>query len=269
MKEPDYLISTPENVDLHLELAGLGCRIWAAFIDTIILYLTLAVVAVTTVVSFIILENLNLPANTKTTIYYWILFLVIFLMAAIAVGYFIYFEGTWKGQTPGKRLIHIRVIEANGQPVSWSSVFIRNLLRVVDMVAMIGVIFMIFNSHEKRIGDLAAGTLVIRERPTQLSTSNVKVKSTMPPSSFMDAGQISPDEYHLLVSFLKRRTTLNKDSRLDLAKQLSDFFRHKLSPDLENEPDEEILEKIYLVYNNKAVLPDGEGISNAFPPTHT
>src|SRR5262249_23061472 len=159
------------------------------------------------------------------------------------------FEGTWHGQTPGKRLASIRVIEANGQPESWPAVFIRNLLRLVDEgLVFIGVLSMMVDRNERRFGDLAAGTLVIKERLQSLSTKDLKITATAPPESFIDAGQISPDEYQMLLTFLKRREIMAVNQRPRLASNIADYFRRKLNAVADGDAPEIFLEKLYLAY---------------------
>ncbi len=252
---PDYSISTPENVDLHLELAGLGNRIWAAFIDTLIVDLILTAVIIVTILAGVGVQYLPAPENTKSIFSFVLIAIAILLCFALQFGYFIYFEKTWQGQTPGKKVAQIRVIESNGQPVNWASVIIRNLIRIVDTgLLMVGVVVMILDKNERRLGDLLGGTLVIKERQPQLSLANLKITSEAPETSFVDSGQISPDEYHLLTSFLRRRHELNQASRSKLAKELEEYFRLKLNPENKNEGSEVFLEKVYLSYSSRAQL---------------
>ena len=258
-KGPHYSISTPENVDLHLELAGMGSRIWAAFIDTVIVYLMLAAVIGLAAAATSILSSLEMmAASARLIVHYYIVGLAIMSCFVIQFGYFIFFEKQWKGQTPGKRHLQIRVIEANGQPVNLSSVMIRNLLRIVDTgLAMVGIVFMIFDRNERRLGDMLGGTLVIRERVPELAIRNLKISAEPPSTSFVDAGQLSPDEYHLLLSFLRRRQSMDSKYRSGLAKQMADFYKMKLNPEKldggENSP-EVFLEKVYLAYADRAKL---------------
>ncbi|MBY0550491.1 MAG: RDD family protein [Candidatus Obscuribacterales bacterium] len=253
MNNPDYLISTPENVDLHIELAGLGSRIGAAFIDTLLSYSIMMMVILFAVLAGFVVERLDFPRDTKTVIDYYIIGITLLLVFCVNFGYFICFEGLWQGQTPGKKLAQIRVIEANGQPVNWPSVWIRNLMRLIDSgIAMIGLVSMLLDKNERRLGDFAAGTLVIRERPAELSARNLRVQVGDVPLSFVDAGQISPDEYHLLVSFLKRRHTMVKDSRGAVARQMEEYFRLKLNPETNADAPEDFLEKLYVAYGSRA-----------------
>ncbi len=255
MKKPDYLISTPENVDLHLELAGIGSRICAAFVDAFLTFLLMGLAILIGMLVALLLERMQLPRDTKTMIEWYVVGVITLLNFCVYFGYFICFEGLWQGQTPGKRLAQIRVIEANGQPVNWASVWIRNLMRVMDVwIAMIGVLSMIVDKNERRLGDFAAGTLVIRERTAELSARNLKIQATDVPASFVDAGQMTPDEYHMLVNFLRRRHKMMSQSRFSMARQLDEYFRLKLNPENKGEGSEEFLEKLYLAYGARAEL---------------
>lgn len=253
MNKPDYLISTPENVDLHLELAGLGNRIMAGLVDrSLIGAVSLFVIAIC-VGAAIGVDNSPMATDTKTVVYYYLVGIGLLFLFIINFGYFIFFEGMWKGQTPGKRVAQIRVIEANGQPVGWSSVFIRNLLRFVDEMPGIylGVLAMLVDKNERRFGDLAAGTLVIRERLQSLSTSTLSIVSDTNAEIPMDTGQISPDEYSLLVSFLKRRDTLSGEQRRIIASDMAHHFRSKLDMNDSDSP-ELFIEKLYIAYNRRS-----------------
>ena len=253
MNRPDYSISTPENVDLHLELAGLGNRIWAAFIDMTLIYLVIAVIIVIALIFSALLSQISVPTETKKVLFFCVIGATILVSFAFQFGYFIFFEKLWQGQTPGKRITQTRVIETNGQPVGWTAVIIRNLMRIVDVnLSALGIVVMIFDRNERRIGDFLGGTLVIRERQPELSARNLRLNTALPESTFVDSGQITPDEYHLLVSFLRRRQQLNPSSRALLAKQLSDYFFKKLMPENKGESSEIFLEKVYLAYSARA-----------------
>ena len=85
-------------------------------------------------------------------------------------GYFTLFEAFWNGQTPGKKLFKIRVIQDSGRQITFFESMIRNLIRIVDLLPsfyLVGIIAMACNRQHKRLGDLAAGTLVVHERPTE------------------------------------------------------------------------------------------------------
>lgn len=255
MEKPDYLISTPENVDLHLELAGVGNRIWAAFIDIVLIYLSLLFVVIAAGIAAAVIEQVVPTRDSKSMIYMYLIAGVSLLCFGIYTCYFILFEKLWQGQTPGKRVAQIRVIEATGQPLNWAASIIRNLVRFVDtFIFMVGVVFMIFDKNERRLGDFLGGTLVIRERVPDLSSRSLRIQAEAPNASFVDAGQLTPDDYYLLVSFLRRRHQMNSQSRFTLAKQLEDYFRLKLRPESQGESAEAFLEKVYLAYTSRAEL---------------
>ncbi len=165
MSQPDYLISTPENVDLHLEFAGLGNRVLACLIDTVLSYIAMIALIFIAISGNFLLEHAPLIRLIRATLSLTLTLGTIIGIFLIYFGYYIYFESSWQGQTPGKKIAGIRVIEENGQPVSRSSVWIRNLLRTIDQgFLLVGLLVMIIDRHERRLGDLAANTIVIRER---------------------------------------------------------------------------------------------------------
>lgn len=251
MTDPHYSISTPENVDLHLELAGIGNRILAAIIDTIISYVLVAAVALVLYLIYMGANLAPLSSSARAIVASIAIFVGLIVIFAILFGYYIFFEGRWQGQTPGKKLVNIRVIEQNGQPVSWAAVCIRNLIRTLDFgVVLIGLLSMIVDKTERRFGDLAAGTLVIRERMPDLA---LNLQTSVSKDSHIDAGRLTPQEYELLVNFLKRRGAMSKTHRPQVAKQMEDYFRQKLGETSNNnDGSEAFLERVYLAYQSRA-----------------
>jgi uncharacterized RDD family membrane protein YckC len=256
MNKPDYLISTPENVDLHLELAGLGNRIMAALIDHLLLYTIILGVVLICVGAGFGIEYAPISQDVKTIVYWYLLGIGLFVVFVINFGYFIFFEGVWHGQTPGKRIAGIRVIEQNGHPVSWSSVWIRNILRVIDELPglYIGLLPMMADKNERRLGDFAAGTLVIKERLQALSATTLKIADDAPVDIFVDTGQISPEDYNLLLSFLKRRTMMRVGNRQHLASKLATHFKDKLGMQENTDPPELFVEKLFIAYQQRAKI---------------
>jgi len=257
MQSPDYSISTPENVDLHLELAGIGNRVLASMIDTIISWTAIIGIALVFLIVGIILEQTipGLPRNTILTVMAMILMFIAFI---IMFAYNIFFEGVWQGQTPGKKIARIRVIETNGQPVGWAAVCIRNLVRLLDTgLLLIGLLAMLIDKNERRLGDLAAGTLVIRERTTDLATGDIKLLTSAQPDSLLDIGRVTPEEYDLLARFLKRRITLSPTHRPVVAKKLETYFREKLGEvpggEVKSDNAESFLEKVFLSYQARGL----------------
>jgi uncharacterized RDD family membrane protein YckC len=256
MNKPDYLISTPENVDLHLELAGLGNRIMAALIDHLLLLTMITLVVVICVGIGLGIEYSPLSSDVKTIVYWYLIGIALLLIFVLNFGYFIFFEGLWQGQTPGKRIVGIRVIEQNGQPVGWSAVWIRNLLRVIDELPgiFLGLLPMMVDKSERRFGDLAAGTLVIRERLQGLSTTGLRIADNAVADLPVDTGQITPDEYNIEVSFLRRRDMMTKGDRQKLAAKIAQHFKTKLGLETNTDAPEVFIEKLFIAYKQRAEL---------------
>jgi len=158
-------IRTPENVHIRYDLAGPGSRFFALVIDNLIQGLLL------TAFLWPLAKGKNLDLNTlPEKMGLWdglFLAVLIFFIMLIALGYFIIFECLWDGQTPGKKLLGLKVRRLGGQPVDFLASLLRNLFRIVDILPVFyvaGFLTMFFNSMGRRIGDIVAGTMVIRER---------------------------------------------------------------------------------------------------------
>ncbi len=163
-----YALETPENIEVEFEVAGLGSRFCAMAIDTVVLGLIVLVLILLAAV----LGFAALPAGLEhrfrpSQVVGWMLALVLALvMALISGGYFLLFELLMRGQTPGKKAMRIRVIRDDGTRVTANEVPVRNILRVVDFLPFayaLGALVMFPNPLCKRLGDLAAGTIVVKE----------------------------------------------------------------------------------------------------------
>jgi uncharacterized membrane protein SpoIIM required for sporulation/uncharacterized RDD family membrane protein YckC len=156
-------VATPDNVELAFDLAGAGSRFLALIIDTLV-WLGIMVVLI---VVFIVTSGIS-PSGSLPYLEAWQTAVFIFVFFLARWGYFIAFESLLRGQTPGKRAIGLRVIRENGLPPSVYQILIRNLLRIADMLPpptyLLGGLTVLFSRKGQRLGDLAAGTLVIRER---------------------------------------------------------------------------------------------------------
>ncbi len=167
----EYTIATPENVSFGYEVVGIGNRFIAALVDSIILALILTVM---NIIGYVIIEAIGGPEAILTSLsddVDWQTGLAIALVTlvnfAIIWGYFILFEWLWQGQTPGKRWAKIRVVRLDGNPVGLGEVVIRNLMRIIDFLPSsyaLGFVVMFLNQHARRLGDFAAGTLVVKDR---------------------------------------------------------------------------------------------------------
>jgi uncharacterized RDD family membrane protein YckC len=169
----EYTIDTPENVTFGYEVAGIGSRFIGALIDSTLLVVALVVVNLLLLLILNLLGTrpgaaLSSRAGESVS---WLGGLIIAAYALLNFGllwgYFIVFELLWNGQTPGKRLAGIRVVRTDGNPAGLIEIVVRNLVRIVDFLPAgygVGLIAMFCNRQARRLGDFAAGTLVIKER---------------------------------------------------------------------------------------------------------
>jgi len=154
-------IDTPELVSIEMPLAGIGSRFIALLIDYILWSVALFLLAMVGLVLSPALRAFNkVSAQWAEAIFIFVLFLFNW-------GYFTLFEAFWNGRTPGKKLAKIRVIQRSGRSIGLVESMARNLVRYVDQIPFfyaVGVITMFITKQHQRLGDLAAGTLVVRDR---------------------------------------------------------------------------------------------------------
>ncbi|MBV8113775.1 MAG: RDD family protein [Silvibacterium sp.] len=162
-------IDTPEQVSIRFPIAGMGSRFLAILIDTL-----LQVAAYGALVLVFILVLSAAPKGAAGELSRagekWLVAGLILVHFVMYWGYFTLFEALWNGQTPGKKLFKIRVIQDSGRQITFFEAMIRNLVRAVDLLPsfyLVGVIAMACNRRHKRLGDLAAGTLVVHERASE------------------------------------------------------------------------------------------------------
>ncbi|MFL7793662.1 MAG: RDD family protein [Anaerolineae bacterium] len=164
----DYHLSidTPENVVFDYSVSGIGSRFLAALVDTLIILLLQIVVLLASVLLISPLINLE---SWDSDMPVWIFAIFGLISFALLWGYYIFFEVLWNGQSPGKRWVGLRVIRTDGTPITFTESVIRNLVRLVDFMPAyygVGVVTMFINAQSRRLGDLAAGTLVVYDHPT-------------------------------------------------------------------------------------------------------
>ncbi len=160
-------IDIPELVTLQLTSAGLGSRALALCID----YL-LQGMAFLLVTACLVLANVKLLGGRAGV---WVEAAWILVLFLLQWGYFALFEAFWNGKTPGKRALRLRVIEINGRAVTMGAALLRNLLRAVDFLPFFyaaGAVSIFVTHRQQRLGDLAAGTLVVHERPLPSANSS-------------------------------------------------------------------------------------------------
>jgi uncharacterized RDD family membrane protein YckC len=230
--DDSYDLRTPEQIDLQYDLAGLGSRFMAIAIDMLIQgTIAAALVAVFGLGATIFAVNFRDLFGRDG-------FLVLSVGVAVAIlliflltwGYFLIFELIWNGQTPGKRVAGIRVLTTRGEPVTLVHALVRNLLRLVDILPtsyMIGTISILVTRRGQRLGDLAAGTVVVRERHAELPRTLPPLDPALalPPHL---AGAFSSDDVRLARDFLLRAPYLTRARRSELGAQIAATLRARL-----------------------------------------
>src|SRR6202011_5280453 len=163
-------IETPEQVELRFPIAGIGSRFLAILTDSVIQGATLFFLFLGFALIVSAAPKIPGAAAVSDTGAKWFVAGVVLFYFLLYWGYYSLFEALWNGQTPGKRLLKIRVIKDSGRQITLFEALARNLLRVIDMLPsfyLVGVITMLCNREQKRLGDLVAGTIVVHERSNE------------------------------------------------------------------------------------------------------
>lgn len=249
-----YRVETPEGIDLDYDVAGLGSRFVAALVDTVILFVLLIFLLTMGLLGIALLTemanrllNFNLESDSVGGI---ALAIILLLTFALIWGYYVFFEWIWEGRTPGKRISGLRVIKDGGYPLGFLDVVIRNVIRFVDFLPvyyMLGAGVMLFNKQSRRLGDLAAGTLVIKERSDIRLASLTAASPTATPGTATprpDWVRLTPAEESLLRDFLDREPKLLPEVSRDLSARLAAGFAAKFSRDLDGEAPLNFLRRV-------------------------
>lgn len=251
MLDDELVIETPERVELHYVLANVGNRFLAAAIDHLIQ--TIAIVVI--VIAAGTLSDWQIFASMGV----WTAALTVLAVFAVYWGYFVVFETLWSGQTPGKRMMRLRVVREDGRPVRFFEVFVRNLLRVaIDVQPLpsyaVGVVSIIFSARSKRVGDFVAGTVVVKERATEAPSLNEIIKISeieqqrldrRGPAPFAaDTRLLSEQELRAVKTFLKRRFELQEPNRTALAARIAQPISAKLGVRADGLSPEALLEEV-------------------------
>lgn len=208
---------TPENVRIDYELAGIASRTGAAVTDLLIQ----SAVILIAVTAFFALQ-----LWLRFSIVGWPTAVLIVLGFLLWWGYFVFFETRWNGQTPGKRLLRLRVVRYGGMPVDFPCAAIRGLIRTIDLALfLIGVVFMLITPKSQRLGDLAAGTLVVKER-SEWQGHLDRPKPTASPDG-PEAGLVrnielvTPEQFGALSRFVERAAELEPGVREEIAAKIA------------------------------------------------
>jgi uncharacterized RDD family membrane protein YckC len=229
----DLVVATPERVSFDYQVAGLGTRAIAQVLDLLIVSgILIAVYLVAVAVSLAAVVPAQLIAILGS-------FVVIF-------GYFWVSEALWSGQTVGKKVFRLRAVGDRGEPLTFAQAGIRNIVRIVDFLPYgygVGLIALFVNGKGKRLGDLAAGTIVVKDSDHvwlwQLPGARAPLTPPgVPPPPLTALAPASPAELILrrldpdlrrfVSSYARRRPELSLDVRIQLAGQVQPSLRNAL-----------------------------------------
>ena len=233
MASAEYSVLTPERVSLQYDIAGIGSRGAAAIVDTTIQYIALGVILIALFAGSAA-SNALFNAGGSGGAAVLLVGLLGLALLVVTNGYFTLFEILWNGQTPGKRMVGLRVIRENGYPMRPIDAVIRNLVRIVDRLPGaygIGVLTMLLNKRSKRLGDFASGTIVVREG------SRGAPAVLLPEVSESRGVRLSNADATLVRDFLVRRASMDPAARAELAARLSAALVTRYSLTREAEPE--------------------------------
>jgi uncharacterized RDD family membrane protein YckC len=238
--EDILIIETPERVPLHFALASIGNRFLACAIDHALQVFAILLM----VLGFTLIANYSSIGEQITSAPKWVKAIMIVVVFLIFSSYFAFFEWIWNGQTPGKRWLKLRVIREDGRPVTFWEAAVRNLVRTLDMMPApfysIGLISVFVSASDQRVGDMVAGTVVVREREaeapafTQVFASPVSdpaLRRSFQPVDFVaELNALTESEIQVVETFLRRRWDLVDMARQWMAWRVSLPILYKLRP---------------------------------------
>lgn len=230
-------VETPDHVVLRYDLAGGGNRGFAALVDFVAASLIVAgLVAAYVVTGQLIPRG---PSAAVTGVF-------VMITAVLAWSYFIVLEWLWEGQTLGKRMFGLRVISADGSPAGFTAVLIRNLVRIVDFLPAfygVGLLAIVVSSRSQRLGDLAAGTFVVRAPRLRLDALALRTGPALAEGSALEIRGLPGELQRLVREFVARESALSEAHRRTVASSIAAALRARL-PDASETDDVELVRAV-------------------------
>jgi uncharacterized RDD family membrane protein YckC len=224
MKTSNLIIRTPEGIVFSQLLAGPVTRFFAWLIDQLCIQAGMTVVGI--IVALLGLISFNFAAALYVLVYFM-----------VSIGYGILLEWMWRGQTVGKRLFRLRVMDAQGMRLQFNQIVVRNLLRFVDALPafyFVGGVACWLNSKCQRLGDIAANTIVISSPRVaepdldQLLAGKYNSLRQYPHLAARLRQNVSPAEAEMALQALLRRDEFDPNARVELFEELAAHFRAKV-----------------------------------------
>ena len=218
-----HLIRTPEGITFSQELAGPAARFCAWAVDAAVIAAIMSVLG--TVLGLLRLLSADFAAAAAALGYF-----------VVSIGYAAYCEWSWRGQTIGKRLLKLRVVDAEGLRLQFNQVVIRNLLRFVDSLPFlyfVGGVACVLSRRCQRLGDVAANTVVIRHQVLsepdleQILAGKFNSLRQYPHLVARLRQHVSPGEAAILLQGMLRRNEFDPEARIELFHTMAEYFRVK------------------------------------------
>ncbi len=238
-------VATGESVAFTYELAGLGSRFVAVGIDIgIQVGVLLLLLGGLAVLGSLAPPNAAPPKLGKVERAVATAF-GSFALFALFFGYFIAFEIAWAGRTPGKRLLGLRVVRDGGFPLDATSAVVRNVVRMLEVglgFYIVAAIATLVSPRNQRLGDMAAGTIVVRDgRYERAATSGLAAARRASDSSGDVVAALTSAERDLIRRYALRRATLSSDARANVASRIAPLVRPKLTASFAHLSDDDLL----------------------------
>ncbi|MCL6458183.1 MAG: RDD family protein [Gorillibacterium sp.] len=255
-------IVTPEQVRLSFRTAGLGRRATALILDNLILLAIFAGVSLA-----IGLVMLVLGRDVPDTINQYVIAFLIVLSVLLIGGYYILMEYYRGGQTFGKKWMGLRVVQESGQPLTLLAAIIRNFFRLIDFLPsfyFLGAFWMFFHPLDKRLGDLAAGTLVICDMQHERNSSRKRIQKWMKKAKIQEnlalnlsdqaREKITREDWQLLSTFVERIPSLEDHKRYMLGQEIANRLGQKLEITPKGATAEQFLVELYILLSKEWAL---------------
>jgi uncharacterized RDD family membrane protein YckC len=239
-------VRTPESIAFSYELAGIGSRFLAVALDLLIQ------IAIFALMAWGIFElsihgplSQHKPAPHGGIAENIAAGFLIFVVFMIFFGYYILFEAFWSGQTPGKRALGIRVVRDGGYALDFTASLVRNLIRIGELSVgfyIVAGVVAVLSEQNKRLGDIAAGTIVVRDARMVSPLAMLRQETQEP--IYAATAFASGEERSIVKRFLERRDTLSMARRVEIAHRLAERVRPRVPADLQTLDDESLLERL-------------------------
>jgi len=229
-------VETPEQVMLTYTLAGFGSRAVATVIDTLIIGILMFGI---TVAFSVLVGDIVGPHIATDQSRSWAIALVFFFEFALFWAYYVGWEALHDGQTPGKRLLNLRVVQEGGYSVTFAASAVRNLLRIIDMqpgfTYLVGSTSMLVTTRGRRLGDLVAGTFVVHEGKRRNDAVTAPVAGAVAAAQGpMLTPRLRDQEFDVLERLVARLEELEPEAGQRLVRQLAKQWSAHLDADALN-----------------------------------